>query len=42
MIFLRKYGRGSPYIDFVFQKIRIQISILGDLNLGGLVIHPLP
>jgi hypothetical protein len=40
--FLRKCGRGSPYIDFGFLKIRNQIRVGGDLNLGGWVVHPLP
>jgi hypothetical protein len=40
--FERKCGRGSPYSDFVFLKIRTQIRVYGDLNLGGWVVHPLP
>jgi hypothetical protein len=35
IFFQRKCGRGSPYSDFVFLKIRTQIRICGDLNLGG-------
>jgi hypothetical protein len=40
--FERKCGRGSPYNDFGFLKIRTQIHIYGDLNLSGWVVHPLP
>jgi hypothetical protein len=40
--FERKCGRGSPYSDFGFLKIRTQIRVCGDLNLGGWVVHPLP
>jgi hypothetical protein len=40
--FERKCGRGSPYGDFGFLKIRTQICICGDLNLGDWVVHPLP
>jgi hypothetical protein len=40
--FERKCGRGSPYSDFGFLKIRTQIHVCGDLNLGGWVVHPLP
>jgi hypothetical protein len=42
VFFERKCGRGSPYSDFGFLKIRTQIRICGDLNLGGWVVHPLP
>jgi hypothetical protein len=40
--FERKCGRESPYSDFGFSKIGIQICVCGDLNLGGWVVHPLP
>jgi hypothetical protein len=40
--FERKCGRGSPYSRFDFLKIRTQIWVCGDLNLGGWVVHPLP
>jgi hypothetical protein len=40
--FERKCGRGSPYSDFCFLKIKTQIRVCGDLNLGGCVVHPLP
>jgi hypothetical protein len=42
IFFERKCGRGSLYSDFVFLKIRTQIRVYGDLNLGGWVVHPLP
>jgi hypothetical protein len=42
IFFERKRGRGSPYSDFGFLKIRTQIRVCGDLNLGGWVVHPLP
>jgi hypothetical protein len=42
VFFERKCGRGSPYNDFGFLKIRTQIRVCGDLNLGGWVVHPLP
>jgi hypothetical protein len=35
LFFERKCGRGSPYNDFVFLKIRTQNCVCGDLNLGG-------
>jgi hypothetical protein len=42
LFFERKCGRGSPYSDFGFLKIRTQIRVCVDLNLGGWVVHPLP
>jgi hypothetical protein len=42
VFFEKKCGRGSPYSDFGFLKIRTQIHVCGNLNLGGWVVHPLP